>query len=103
MSIGKFKQIKSDDYELMRVQDNVNAALIPIQTAQIIDGQVLKNISLITGQPNIINHKLNRNLVGYIVIRKDTNADVWDSSSSTPALTILLYTDVNCKVDLYVF
>lgn len=103
MSLGKFKQIKSDDYELMRVQDNVNAALIPIQNAQILDGQVLKNISLITGQPNIISHKLNRNIVGYIVIRKDSNADVWDASSSTPSLTILLYTDSNCKVDLYVF
>lgn len=103
MAISKFKQIKSEDYELMRVQDNVNAAFIPIQNAEIINGQVLKNISLTTGQPNIINHRLNRNLVGYLVIRKDSNANVWDASSSTPNLTILLYTDSNCRVDLYVF
>lgn len=103
MSLGKFKQIKSDDYELMRVQDNVNSALIPIQNSQIIDGQVLKSISLKTGQPNIINHRLNRDIVGYIVIRKNADANVWDASSLTPSLTILFYTDLDCQVDLYVF
>jgi hypothetical protein len=103
MALGKFKQIQSDNYELMKVQSNIITALIPIQNSQIIDGQVLRNISLTAGQANIINHRLNRNIVGYLVIRKNTNADVWDSNSQTPNLTILLYTDTNCQVDLYVF
>lgn len=103
MTLGKFKQIKSSNYELMRVQDNVNSALIPIQNSQVIDGQVLKDVILTTGNANIINHRLNRNIVGYLVIRKNADANVWDASSLTPNLSILLYTDSNCKVDLYVF
>lgn len=87
----------------MRVQDNVNAAFIPLQASQIINGQVLKGVSLTTGQDNIVNHRLGRELVGYIVIKKNANADVWDSSTLTPALTVVLQTSANCTVDLYVF
>lgn len=103
MAITRFKQIKSADYELMKVQDNVNSALIPVLTAQIIDGQVLKGITLVSGVDNTVNHRLGRDLVGYIVIRKNANAAVWDSTSATPALTLILQTSVNCTVDLYVF
>ena len=103
MALTKFKQIKSDDYELMRVQDNVNTALIPVLTNQILNGQVLKSVVLTTGSSNIVNHKLGRDLVGYIVIKKNANADVWDSTSVTPTLTLVLETSANCTVDLYVF
>lgn len=87
----------------MRVQDNVNSAFIPLQSAQIINGQVLKGILLTTGQDNPVSHKLGRELVGYIVIKKNANADVWDSTSATPTLTVVLQTSANCTVDLYVF
>lgn len=65
---------------------------------------ILKNIALTIGN-NVINHKLGRNLQGWIIIRKRASADIYDQQDSNqmPALTLVLISDAPVTVDIEVY
>lgn len=99
------KKLQRQLMKTSKMQENIQAALTPLINSVIIDGTLLKNISLISGQVNVIDHKLAREIIGYIVIRKDSNSNVWDSqkTNNLKNINLKLHTDNNCEVDLWVF
>lgn len=78
--------------------------LDPIIANPIVNGLILKNVSLVTGT-NVINHKLSRPLVGWEPIRIRASATFYDlqDSNQTPSLTLVLVSSANVVVDLMVF
>jgi hypothetical protein len=101
----KFKKLDIDDQVLSRVQDNVEAAIGQLSSTEIIQGRVLTNVKLLASTNNIVNHKLNRNLLGWTIIRQRSQAQIWDSQDSNPnpSLTLLLNTNLDVLVDIWVF
>jgi len=100
-----FKKNYTTDNQLNKLQDNIAEAISPFIKNLLLDGSILSGIELVTGQDNIINHKLGRSLVGWLIIGNDTNAVVYDNqaNNSLPNSTLLLITTANCTVKLYVF
>lgn len=97
----EFKKIKTENEELGKLQDNLIEFFTNFkQSAQILDGVLLKDISLKSGA-NSISHKLNRQLTGYIVVKKNANVNVWDSGADTKLLN--LQTSAATTVSLWVF
>lgn len=101
-----YKTVLSSDNDILnQIQERVSEALTPIQLSEIINGLRLVKVQLQTGQVNVINHKLNRKLLGYFIVRKRAQSDVWDSQDSNPKPTKTLH--LNCSadvvVDLWVF
>jgi len=103
--IKKTRTINTKDLDLSKVQDNLTYAIDTIGSKEIIDGIVLKNINLLSSGPNVINHKLGRGLVGWYIIRKRANSDIWDSQDTNPtqAISLILNCTNNVTVDIWVF
>ncbi len=103
MAITPYREVRTADTDLGRIQDAVKASLRDISSRSILDGQILTGRSLLTGQSNVISHGLGRPLLGWILVGQDANAVVWASPSVTPGLTLVLQCSANCTVSLWVF
>ena len=74
------KQIDPQNSNITQTQSNVNTALKQIANSAIIDGVLIKNIDLGTAD-TIVNHKLGREPLGWIVVRKNEAGEVYESST----------------------
>lgn len=95
---------KSDDKDLMLMQTTWSAQLNQLLQNPCNIGMLLKEVSLVNGA-NVINHKLGRKLQGWAIVRKRASADIYDTqdTNNKPSLTLLLQSNANVTVDLYVF
>jgi len=102
--VKSFKKIENSNTETSKLQDNVESSLKQITSKDILNGVLLKNIRLTSGS-NTINHKLGRQLIGFIVIRQRAQAQIWDSQddNSLKNLTLILNSSANVEIDLWCF
>jgi hypothetical protein len=100
-----FKKIRTDSGNLDEVQENIEDVLTPFIRSQIIDGVLIRDISLSSGIDNKVNHKLGRKPTGWLLVRKRAQGDVWDlqDSNRTPSKTLVLRSSTNIVVDLWIF
>jgi len=88
----------------MLLQTNWAQQLNPIIQDPMSNNVILKNVVLTTGL-NVINHKLGRNLQGWVLVRQRASASIFDAQDSNPntALTLYLNSNANVTVDIMVF
>lgn len=100
-----FKKIKSEDYTLQKVQDNIESEFLRINNGIFQDGIRKASVALVSGSDNKITHGLGRDYLGFIVINKNANADVWLSSTTNnfKKNQILLSASATVTVDLWIF
>lgn len=105
MAITPFKKVRAADPVIEQLQIAIQLPLKDISSRLILDGQLLKDIPILTGQTNVIDHKLQRSLVGYFVVRNSANSVIWDSqgSNGTPDLNLKLLCSADTTVSLWVF
>ena len=95
--------IKSPDQSLMLLETQWKSQLDPVLANPLISGQLLTNIALVSGS-NTINHKLGRALQGYIITGMHGSfAQIYDTTSPMPALTLVLHASAATNISLYVF
>lgn len=89
---------------LMLMQTGWSSQLNPILQSPLSSNNILTEVALAAGS-NTINHKLQRKLQGWIIIRKRADAAIYDTQDQnvTPQNTLLLTSDVDVTVDLLVF
>lgn len=85
--LSKFYKIQSSDTKVNLLQDAVDKALTPVLNVPLIDGVLLKNVSIATGL-NIVNHTLGREPLGWIVVDKNSSATVYRQTSAIPDRTL---------------
>lgn len=94
---------KSDDTSLTLMQNSWSSQINPVIENAVAKGVLQKNIVLKIGI-NSINHKLGRNLQGWIVTgMHDVFSQIFDTTSNTPSLTLNLTSSVATTIDLYCF
>ncbi len=103
MAIKDFKAVSIDDAQAAKLQENVAEALVPILRSQILDGVLLRDVVLITGQQNTVYHKLGRAPLAWILASPNADTRVWESASNLPSKTLLLNCSANCTISLWVF
>lgn len=103
--LKQYKKISSSDRAVNQLQENVEQVLSPIIDKEIIDGILIKDIELTTGQDNHINHLLGKTLTGYLITRQKASAIIWDSqdSNTSQSRTLILNCSANVTVSLWVF
>lgn len=104
-SVKSFKKtsFKSDD--TTKLQNNIEVALKPILNSSIIDGVLIQNVILEPSKRNEVLHKLNREPLGYIIVRKRQDARIWDLQDTNTALkqTFTLACSHQVCVDIWFF
>jgi hypothetical protein len=75
--------------------------LNPIIRNQLLQGILLQNITIKSGV-NVINHKLGRKQIGYIIADIDSPAVIYRSQPLN-ALTLTLTSDANANISVWVF
>lgn len=105
MAIKSFRRVRTDREDVKQLQDAAAATLQNIVNKEILDGRLIEDIALVSGSVQTVEHKLNRELKGYIVVKKSANATVWDSQGSNDlsAKTLHLNVSSNVTVSLWVF
>jgi len=103
-----FKTINTQDKNLQLIQDNVAAAIAPIQRSPLIGGVLLLNVSLKAGQDNLVQHTLNRMPQIIIPGIPSVNTTIWSPASSSignqssNSQYVNLCCSSNCTVSVWV-
>jgi len=105
MTIKKFERIRVEDEDANRIQDKIEKFSRQFPNKEIIDGLLIKDISLTVGLVNEIDHKLGRELIGYIVVGKSAAAIISDDQANNTRKdkTLKLNTSALATVNLWVF
>ena len=83
MSLRIFNKVfKPQDQEFNRLQDSIEQAVNPIIDSRIVDGVYIKEVDLSTAD-TFVEHKLGREPLGFIVVRKFAAGDVFYHKKST--------------------
>ncbi len=101
MALTNF-QDTNKNFQLM--QSDWASKINPVLVNPIVNGIILKSVSLIIGS-NTINHKLGRKLQGWLLVRQRAAASIFDlqDANAMPDLTLVLSSSAAVVVDLYVF
>jgi hypothetical protein len=105
MSQTSFKKIGTDNFELKQVQENTEQALESLLNNPILNGVLLRSVQLTTGSPSLVEHKLGRKPLGYLVTKRNANATIYDTETTSVAEQnfLKLNTSANVTVDLWIF
>ena len=84
MSIRNYKKVfalgpYAGRAEFNSSQNQLEEVLTPITKSRIVDGVYLKSIDLTHSADNLIEHKLGREPLGWIVVRKFAAVDIYES------------------------
>ena len=99
-----WKRIHTEDPIVEELQDNAEPLMKKIENAFILDGVLIKNETIGTA-PVVINHGLERAPLGFIVVRRRGNQQVWDlqDDNKDPTKTLVLISGGDVEIDLWVF
>lgn len=94
----------TDDKSLGLLQTQWASALNPVLACPPVQGLQLDNVVLASGD-NTISHRLGRKLQGWIIVRRNSAASVYDkqATNSMPNLTLVLNSSGACTVSLWVY
>jgi len=84
MSVRQFKKVfaqleSPSSREFNTGQDHLEQVLTPLTNSSIVDGVYIKEIDLTVSVDNLVEHKLGREPLGWIVVRKFADANIWES------------------------
>ena len=87
------------EVELQRLARDV----ADVYSQPILDGHLIENLQLTSGEPLVVNHGLARRIRGYFITRKSAAADIFDTNTSQPARSIQLESTADVTISIWVF
>lgn len=97
------KKVSTQLADLNKVQENIQAAVDPIIMCPLVNGVLLVNIRVLTGQANMVPHKLGRRPRGWFVVSPKQDVRVWEEFSELPSSMLKLQSSANATINLWVF
>jgi hypothetical protein len=100
------KKIRTEDETLNRVQDNIDQAIKDIERKDALARVVIEDVELLASSTdNFLSHKLDRKIKGFLVVRKNANADIWESATENvrPEKQIILRASAAVTATIWVF
>jgi len=104
MPAKPLKKIRSNDADLMRVQDAIAEVLEPLTKAFMLDARILRDVAIGTS-PTAVDHGLGREPLGWMLVDKTAAADVWRSTTTSiaPKKLLMLVASAPITATLIVF
>lgn len=103
-----FQTINTSDQDLQIIQSNISKVIQPLENGPMVNGVLLKNISLTTAVDNLIQHGLGRTPVIFFIGNLNANAVVWSpvstslNGASANTSVINLKCSANCIVSIWI-
>lgn len=103
--ISQLMKIKTQDKDLMSVQDSVDQLFQEIAPNPFLKGNLVRNISITSGAVAAVAHGLKDPVTGYIVTKNSANAVIWDTQSANTSAQLLYYLNAsaNTTIDVWFF
>lgn len=102
--IKSLQKVSTQDKDLQAMQDRLESFLVPFINCVLIDGLLLKNVSLLAASTTNVEHKLGRALIGWYVVDSTANSTIWrDTTVELPTTTLALKCSSDVTVSLWVF
>lgn len=92
------QKINFTDQSTSLFQDNVDKALTPIQNAPLVGGNLLKSVSLTSGQDNLINHNLGSTPTMILPLVPNVSTTVWSPDTAALQGSNASPTQINLRV-----
>lgn len=102
MPILPFSKIRTVDADIRRFQDAVGNTFKSISDLPLISGELVKDIAITATTTNTIPHRLDRVPVGYLVIDRNADANIWTVKKATDKF-LYLDSSLTCSISLWVF
>ena len=101
----RFGRVLQADVDVTLSQDRMQEVTDFIERCSLIDGKLVSDAELTTGQDNEVGHGLGRIPQGYIVVDRNANSVVSTSSTlnRNPKNSLILNCSANVTVSLWVF
>lgn len=96
MKLDTFKRLFIDDSTISRFQDNVTNWAAQIELCPFLKGVQIDET--INTTDTVINHKLQKEPEGFLVIDQDANANIWRVSSDSQTITLRASASVSAKI-----
>lgn len=99
-----FKKLQAKDTDLNMVQFNIEQFVKPLVDNVLLNHVLIKDVMLDVGD-NVIDHKLGRQLQGYLVVKKSDNSNIYDkqTTNKTQTKTLVLNSSASVLISLIVF
>lgn len=103
--IEPFRKVRTTNNEVRQLQDATAAVFRTMSDREILDGQLLRDISLVALAVTRLDHKLGRDLIGWSVVRKSATCDIWDGQADniSPGRSLLITASQDVTISLWVF
>ncbi len=99
----QFSSRRTNDQTLDRNFDELAQFSVDVIASQIVDNIIVKDIEL-GASPTNVAHLLGRAPRGWFIVRKNSNAEVWEPQASPqPSTLITLQSSVTTTVDVLFF
>ena len=102
MSIKDIKTVRLEEYPLTTLQSNLSEFTKQLTRVPFLDGNLIQDVSVSTTAKEVP-HGLGREPIGYFVVKADSSVNVFDTTSTTPKVTIKLTASASATVSLWVF
>lgn len=98
----EFKRTNTSDQDLSQLQQRLGEFFQPLITNPLLDGVLITDVSLSSVETKV-EHKLRRKPIGYIVVAKNADANVWTSDDKLSTAYLTLQASAAVTVSLWVF
>lgn len=96
--INTFKKIIAKSFDLSQLQTSLEEIFRQIQTCPLIIGNLVTGIVLVSGTEKVIQHKLQRQPLGWIVTDNTASAILYRSSWDPSHLVLIPSADTTASV-----
>lgn len=97
------KKVSTQLADLNKVQENVQQAVEPLIACPLVGGQMLQNVRVLSGQANMVPHKLGRKPRGWFVVSPKQEVSVWEEFSELPSSMLKLQASATATINIWVF
>lgn len=103
MALRAYKKTYTNDYHYMLLQNNLEEFTKQLLTIPILNGHLLRDVTLTSGSVNLIPHKLDRLPNGWLLVKNNTDSRIWETTASTTVDLLALNTSSSNIVSIWVF
>ncbi len=100
--IKAFKKVASADENTSKLQDRLDEFFAPLTSNPLLDGLLLNNVQVGTSATQI-SHNLRRAPIGWIVVNKSANANVWQANRELEGAFLTLQASAPVTVSIWIF